>query len=84
MKQQNAELRQRLESVEQDLAAIKKLLANLGVVVQSLAEVRNLYGSGHGRGVKRQALHPRHARLAVGAATTLATFLLETHWEKRP
>lgn len=66
------------------LVAIKKLLANLGVVVQSLAEVRNLYGSGHGRGVKREALQPRHARLAVGAATTLATFLLETHWEKRP
>jgi len=63
--------------------AIKKLLANLGVVVQSLAEVRNLYGTGHGRNGARQALKPRHARLAVGAATTLATFLLETHWEKR-
>jgi hypothetical protein len=66
------------------VVAIKKLLANLGVVVQSLAEVRNLYGTGHGRSVKRQALLPRHGRLAVGAATTLATFLMETHWQKKP
>jgi len=62
--------------------SIKKLLANLGVVVQSLAEVRNLYGTGHGRTQKKQAMQPRHARLAAGAATTLATFLLETHWER--
>ena len=62
--------------------SIKKLLANLGVVVQSLGEVRNLYGTGHGKGAKRQALKPRHARLAVGAATSLAAFLLETHWER--
>lgn len=64
------------------LEAIKKLLGNLGVVVQSLAEVRNLYGTGHGRHLKRTSVLPRHARLAVGAATTLATFLLETHWER--
>lgn len=63
--------------------AIKKLLANLGVVVQALGEVRNLYGTGHGKGLKRQAIRPRHARLAVGAATSLVTFLLETHWERR-
>ena len=61
---------------------MRKLLANLGVVVQSLGEVRNLYGTGHGRTHKKQVMQPRHARLAAGAATTLATFLLETHWER--
>lgn len=63
---------------------IRKLLGNLGVVVHSLAEVRNLYGTGHGKTAKRQALQPRHAKLAVGAAATLATFLLETHWQRSP
>lgn len=62
--------------------SIKKLLGNLGTVVHSLAEVRNLYGTGHGRTQKKQAMQPRHARLAAGAAVTLASFLLETHWER--
>jgi len=59
--------------------AIRKLLSNLGTVAQGLAELRNLYGTGHGKDGKRRGLSPRHARLAVGAAATLATFLLETH-----
>lgn len=60
-------------------AAIKRLLGQLGATVQSLAELRNLYGTGHGKVGSRSSVHPRHARLAVGAAATLATFLLETH-----
>jgi hypothetical protein len=58
---------------------IKRLLSNLATIGQGLAEVRNLYGSGHGRDGKTQAVKPRHAKLAVGAATTLVTFLFETH-----
>ena len=48
-----------------------------------LAELRNLYGTGHGKDGKAQLLMPRHAKLAVGAATTLATILFETHKEAR-
>lgn len=58
---------------------IRRLLSNLGAVGQSLAELRNLYGTGHGRHGQSKGLTSRHARLAVGSATTLATFLLETH-----
>lgn len=60
---------------------IKRMLSNLGTIGQGLAELRNLYGTGHGRGGKTQPMMPRHAKLAVGAATTLATFLFETHKE---
>ena len=63
---------------------IRRLLSNLNQVVQGLAELRNLYGTGHGRAGRVKGIHPRHARLAVGAATTLATFLLETHLERSP
>jgi hypothetical protein len=59
--------------------SIKRLLNNLGSVLNSVAELRNLYGTGHGKHGKATGVHPRHARLAVGAAATLATFLLETH-----
>lgn len=61
---------------------IKALLGNLATVTQSLAELRNLYGTGHGKHGKRQGLASRHARLAVGAATTLAVFLFDTHQER--
>lgn len=63
--------------------AIKAILGNLATVTQGLAELRNLYGTGHGRHGSAKGLLPRHAKLAAGVAATLATFLLETHVERR-
>lgn len=62
---------------------IKILLSNLGSVVIKLTELRNLYGTGHGKENKRKGLSERHAKLAVGAGITLSTFLLETFEYKR-
>jgi len=62
---------------------IKVLLSNLGQVVIKVAELRNLYGTGHGKDKKRTGLNERHARLTVGAGVTLSTFLLETFELKR-
>jgi hypothetical protein len=59
--------------------SIRILLNSLGTVAGRLAELRNLYGTGHGKGAGARILDERHARLAVGAAATLATFLVETH-----
>ena len=61
---------------------IKALLGNLATIAQSMAELRNLYGTGHGKDGKRRGLTSRHARLAVGAATTLVVFLFDTHKER--
>ena len=58
---------------------IKRLLSNLSTVGHGLAELRGLYGTGHGRHGSASGLTTRHARLAVGAASTLAVFLFETH-----
>jgi hypothetical protein len=65
-------------------ATIKKMLNNLGTIVQGSAELRNAYGTGHGKSKTqaRSRLKPRHARLAVGAAATLGVFLWETHEER--
>ena len=60
-------------------SSIKQILGSLSSVVQGLGEIRNEYGSGHGKNGKFKGLQPRHAKLAVGAASTLAIFLLETH-----
>jgi hypothetical protein len=58
---------------------IRQLLSQLGAIAQNVAELRSLYGTGHGKEGKARGLQPRHARLVVGSAATLATFLLETH-----
>lgn len=60
---------------------IRRTLSNLASVVQGLAEIRGLYGTGHGRSGKVRGVGARHARLAVGAAATLATYLLDTQQE---
>ena len=58
---------------------IKAVLRSLGTLGNDLGQLRGLYGTGHGKTAKTQGLKPRHARLAVGAAATLVTFLFETH-----
>jgi Abortive infection C-terminus len=63
---------------------IKVLLNNLATIVQGLSELRNPYGTGHGHEARTRGLKPRHARLAAGAASTLAVFFLETHREATP
>ena len=62
---------------------VKRLLSNLGTIGNGLAELRGLYGTGHGKDGKTQGVKPRHAKLAVGAAATLTTFLFETHKETK-
>lgn len=59
----------------------KRLLQNLGTIGNNLAELRGPYGTEHGKHGKTEGLTARHAKLAVGAASTLATFLFDTHKE---
>jgi len=61
---------------------IKRLLSNLATITQGVAELRNHYGTGHGKPADAKGLQSRHAKLAVGAASTLAVFLAETHNER--
>jgi hypothetical protein len=62
---------------------IKRLLSNLGTIGNGLAELRGLYGTGHGKHGSATGLGARHAKLAVGAAATLSVFLFETHKETK-
>jgi hypothetical protein len=60
---------------------IKRLLSNLGSITQGIAELRNQHGTGHGKKAGTKSLGSRHAKLAVGAASTIAVFFVETHEE---
>lgn len=61
---------------------IRILLSNLATITNGIAELRNKYGTGHGKEATAKGLDARHAKLAVGAASTLAVFLLETHQDR--
>ncbi len=58
---------------------IKRLLSNLATIPQGIAELRTLYGTGREKQAKAKGMSARHAKLAVGAASTLAVYLSETH-----
>lgn len=59
--------------------SIKQILGSLKAIIQGLAELRNFYGSGHGKTSSYKGLQPRHARLAVGSATVLIQFICDTY-----
>lgn len=65
---------------------LKRILQGLNSIADGVAAIRTHEGSAHGRSghdtTKRYRLLPRHARLAVHAAHTMAMFVLET-WEER-
>lgn len=61
------------------VTAIKAILGNLKAIAQGMAELRNLYGSGHGKTNSYKGLEPRHANLAIGSCTTLVLFLWNSY-----
>ena len=65
-----------------DAKAIKALLGSFASVARQLSELRNSYGTGHGKSASYKGLSERHARLAAGAALTLVEYLWDTHLTK--
>jgi hypothetical protein len=77
-------LRLNAEAVPESATGSKtaqKILRTLATTVQSLAELRNELGLGHGRSAPSPALE-RHARLSFNACVTVVEFLLDT-WHVR-
>jgi len=69
----------KVEDVKKGANEIKKILGSLNQIAVGIAELRNAYGSGHGKSKDFSGLTPRHARLAVGSAANLVNFLWETY-----
>lgn len=63
--------------------SIRNLLSNLSSIPKYVAEVRSLYGSGHGKPGNYRGLEPRHARLAVQSAVTFVDFVTETYKQRK-
>jgi hypothetical protein len=61
---------------------IRLILRNLTQLAHNLAQLRGLYGSGHGRDGRHRGLQPRHARLAVASAVAFIDFVTETYRQR--
>lgn len=61
---------------------LKEILSSLAGVVGGVGALRTHASSAHGAGKKVYRVAPRHARLAVHSAHTIALFVLES-WELR-
>jgi hypothetical protein len=62
---------------------IKAILGGAMNLVNGIGTLRNRLSDSHGRGGKPVRPSPRHASLAVNLAGGVATFLVETYWEKQ-
>lgn len=60
-----------------------RILGNLANISQGMAELRNLYGDGHGKNKNFKPLPSRYANLAVGSAVTAVHFMWETYIERK-
>jgi Abortive infection C-terminus len=65
---------------DQDL---KQILSGILSVVHGVGSLRTHSSSAHGAGRKAYKLEPRHARLAIHSAHTVALFILESWKRKR-
>lgn len=69
---------------------VRRILGGLQQIGLAVNDLRNDYGTGHGRGPEEVKLGLRHARLAAGAAAVLATAMIDTFeapdapWRQRP
>lgn len=61
----------------------KAILGSCQNVVNSLGALRNRIGDAHGQGRRPVRPSKRHAALAVNLAGAMATFLVQTHAEKK-
>ncbi|WP_373082931.1 abortive infection family protein [Zhongshania sp.] len=62
---------------------LKKILTGILSVVDGIGAFRTHASSAHGQGRKLYNVKPRHARLAIHSAHTIALFVLETWDDKR-
>ncbi len=68
-----------VNSTDQGADSIKAVLGNLRSIPTKLAELRNPYGSGHGKSASFTGLEVRHAKLAVGSSITFVDFVWSTY-----
>ena len=68
-----------IQPTDRGADAVKAVLGSLRAIPTKLADIRNPFGSGHGKSASFQGLEVRHAKLAVGSSITFVDFVWSTH-----
>lgn len=61
--------------------AIRQVLGGIASIVQGVSELRNDFGTGHGKDANFVVIEPKYAKLIVGVVSEIAIFYLSTNGE---
>ncbi|MBB3186101.1 abortive infection family protein [Microbacter margulisiae] len=61
--------------------SVKQILKGITTLINGVAELRNAYGSGHGKESDFQMLESKYAKLIVGTVSEIVIFILATDGE---
>lgn len=76
------EITSRMNIVDTESAEIiKRIDGSLATLIQSIGELRNKHGTGHGRVENKKIIDGKYSALAVNAASTISYFLLQLYQE---
>lgn len=74
-------LPQNIDNKKLGSQSMKKVLGGVGSILSGITELRNLYGTGHGKDSQAVGVTATQAHLVVGLAASLGKFLFEVHTE---
>lgn len=72
-------LPQNIDNAKLGSQSMKKVLGGIGSILSGIAELRNLYGTGHGKDSQAVGVTTIQAHLIVGLAASLGKFLFDIH-----
>lgn len=70
-----------VEEPEKVERGIRQILGGISSIVQGISEIRNSYGTGHGKDADFKGLEIKYAKLLVGLVSEIAIFYLATNGE---
>lgn len=70
-----------VEEPEKAEKGIRQILGGVSSIVQGISEIRNSYGTGHGKDADFKGLEIKFAKLLVGLVSEIAIFYLATNGE---
>lgn len=70
-----------VENPEQASRSIKQIMSGCSNIIQGIAELRNAYGSGHGKDKDFKALPIPYVKFSIASISDIILFLLQIHGE---
>ncbi len=69
---------------EQADRSIRQILSGLNSVIQGVSDLRNGYGSGHGKEASFKRLEPQYVEFVVSIVSNIVVFILQINGETTP